>query len=234
MVLFLISFFTSMMLCVLVFDADPWLSMLISFLVASFILFIWELVKAWWNEANQPARRQRQPDEAPEPPRPRQRRNAPKLELIEMSLVQRMADGLSIAKYINCTRVTEIRPYAVIQVNDKALVGRRLPMKFQIVSPGGEVGYECVLNPVLTVGPNRIIPADSAMKVNRRIVQGDWHIQLLLSDRLWQTLVFSISPNSSSEIAKKLAGADLEMANNAETARVVDQLGPRDVDDLLK
>lgn len=171
-----------------------------------------------------------------EPLRPEVAKPPSKLFLRELALMVESREAgrriRRLGRWVNPNKVLAVRPVAIFEVNDKNLIGRIVPLTFELVDPNGRVRFECNLKVTLASGENRVLPLRSEFPIlDKRLPRGRWQIRLHLGDHPWGQIGFVLIEKADI-MAKDIVGSDAELKLGAEEQ--VEQLGDMSIDELLK
>lgn len=127
-----------------------------------------------------------------------------------------------------------VRPYMIIKVNDKSLIGRSVTFRFWIVDPDRYARYNTPISVTLKLGENRIVPRN-AFNLPRRTTEGEWYIHVLIGNRLWKVKKFLMTKVTLERMAGNLDG-DMELSYPVERdAEGLTGLNPQDeLKDILE
>ncbi len=137
----------------------------------------------------------------------------PHLELRSFKLIAHNGINFRLSKGDDLTSKEKFRPVIEIRVNNPELVGKVLPLQFDLINPDGKMINSLRLMPILKRGRNIIVPDDSEFEVSSKEA-GVWAMKLLYGQHLWGRLIFTMLGQSISNLSSHI-GADMEMDGEA-------------------
>lgn len=189
------------------------LAVSVGILVALFFLLM-TVIRRWYRQRQLEAEREEWVSPPPEI------KPLPRLFLRELTLMIESREAgrrvRRLGRWVNLKEVLGVRPVALVEVNDKSLIGRILPLSFELVDPNGRTRYECSLKATLIGGKNRILPLHSEFLIlSKRLPRGRWQIRLYLGDHPWGQIGFLLMEKADGMI-RDVVGPDAELKPRAE------------------